>query len=236
MTNGFFITATNTDKGKTVFTTGLTLWLRENGYDAMPAKPIQTGVKQGNIASDLSFNFKLSGLAPTTNELSLMQPYCYTTPCSPHLAAEKDQQPYPQIEHIKKCINELGKKHKLLLVEGAGGALVPIDRQKKLYVIDLIAALDLPVILIAGSGLGTINDTCLTIEALQKREIKIAGFLFNENELQKNNLLEYDNQLTISQFTGVTFLGKLSHLPFINKENLLAEFNKLDELKKLFNK
>lgn len=233
MNKGFFITATNTNKGKTIVTTGLTLWLRQNGYDVVPAKPIQTGTSSTELAPDLAFNFKLNDFTPEETDLPLMQSYRYTTPCSPHLAAEKDQLGYPQIEHIKKSLAKLSKKHDLILVEGAGGTLVPIDRQKKLYIIDLIVALGLPVILVAGSGLGTINDTCLAIEALQKRKIKITGFLFNESQAERENILADDNQQTITQFTGVPFLGKLPHLPFINRENLLTEFNKLTELKKI---
>lgn len=235
MNKGYYITATNTERGKTLFTTGLTLWLRENGVNVMPMKPVQTGMEGAEIAPDLEYNFNITGIVPPSEDMKYIQPYCYQDPCSPHLAAERDGLPYPEIEHIKSCADVLSSKYECVLAEGAGGLFVPLNRDKNLCVIDSIKALDMEVLLVAQSGLGTINDTCLSIEALKNRGIKIAGFIFNDGDkAYGNDYIRDDNPKVISDLTNVKYLGRIPYLENINKGSLLGAFDELTELKKLF--
>lgn len=232
---GYFITATNTERGKTIFTTGLTLWLHENSINAIPMKPIQSGMGKSIIAPDLEYIFKITNLNISESEMQLIQPYCYKDPCSPHLAAERNMLSYPSIDYIKQCVNTLQNKYQFVIAEGAGGLLVPIDRKKKLYIIDLIKSLDFDTILITQSGLGTINDTCLSIEALKNRGIKIAGFLFNDwGQSHHNDYIVNDNSKVIEEFTKTKYLGRIPYIENINKSNLLKIFNHLPNLHKLF--
>lgn len=237
MSKGYFITATNTERGKTLFAAGLTLWLRENDINIIPMKPVQSGTEGSKIAPDLEYNFKITDINPTEEELKLIQPYCFSDPCSPHLAAERDNLPYPSINYIKDCAEKLLERYDMIIVEGAGGLLVPIDRKKKLYIIDLIKALDLDVILVAQSSLGTVNDTCLSIEALQKRNINIAGFIFNDwDKFYGDDYIRRDNSKVITEFTNVKYLGRMPYIENINKKNLLNVFDGMIELKNLFKK
>ena len=229
------MTATNTERGKTLFTTGLTLWLKENGFNVMPMKPIQSGMENSKIAPDLEYNFKINNINPKKEELKLIQPYCFSSPCSPHLSAERDNLPYPSINYIKNCTEKLLEKYNIVIAEGAGGLLVPFDRKEKLYIIDLIKALDFEVILITQSGLGTINDTCLSIEALKSRNINIAGFVFNDlGKLSENNYIKKDNSKVITEFTGIKYFGCIPYIENISKETLLNVFNNLTYPDKLF--
>lgn len=235
MKKGYYITATNTERGKTFFTTALTLWLRENGINAMPMKPVQSGMEGAKIAPDLEYNFELNSINPDQEELKYLQPYCFTDPCSPHLAAERDDLPYPEIEHIKQCADVLFDKYECVLVEGAGGLFVPINREKKLCVIDTIKALDLEVILVAQSGLGTINDTCLSIFAMQQKGIKIAGFVFNDGDRNYgNDYIREDNPKMITTLTGVKYLGRVPYFETVDKDKILAAIDNMDELTELF--
>ena len=235
MKRGCFITATNTGRGKTVFTAGLTLWLRENGRRVIPMKPIQTGIGNTLHPSDLTFILKITGMNPPPNIKELMQPFSYQNPCSPHLAAEREQRDYPSLNTITSCVKTLLKEHEIVLVEGAGGLLVPIDRNKKLYVIDLIKELGFPVILVTQNALGTLNETCLSIEALQKRKIPLEGFLFNERTLS-DDYISKDNPTTITAYTGVQCLGQLPYMKPVNRKKLLHAFQHLSKIHTIFDK
>ena len=169
---GFFITATNTDRGKTTITTALKLWLERQGYTCLAMKPVQTGMAHAAsnqpgcvLSPDLYTIYSASygyGQKPTQEEivqelgpqLHLLQPYCYQAACSPHLAAELEEQPYASLSQIKQCAQILQRDHcDVLLVEGAGGLLVPINRnkEKSLTMLDIAKELGLPVILISQS-------------------------------------------------------------------------------------
>ena len=111
MNRGYFVTATDTGAGKTVFAAGLVLLLRSKGIAAVPVKPVQTGMGRSDISPDLARIFFLSGLGRDNAVLNLMQLYCYTEPCSPHLAAERDKIPYASVAKIKKSLEKIyGKK------------------------------------------------------------------------------------------------------------------------------
>ena len=123
MSRGFFITGTDTGIGKTVVTAGILRWLRGQGVDAVPMKPVQTGaIKKGDrlVSPDIEFCLAASGWKPNEEEAQLIAPYLYEPACSPHLAGRMAVK-YPEISEIKRCAETLLQKHQALLVEGAGG-------------------------------------------------------------------------------------------------------------------
>ena len=227
MTKGYFITGTGTEVGKTVFSAGLTCWLESSGFSVIPMKPIQTGAQRtlnGWIAPDLDYVLNLADIVPSEGELRKMQPFCYKPACSPHLAGRLAGGKYPKIQIIKKNLMDLQQNHDIVLVEGAGGIFVPIDQ--KLTMLDLIQQLNLPVILVGHSTLGTLNHTLLSIFALKSRGIKIAGFILNDITpvSEEDKYIRDDNVKTLIEFSKERYLGTLPYIPELTRENLVNVF------------
>lgn len=186
----FFIIGTDTDVGKTYVSSLLYNRLLEQNYFYF--KPVQSGCYQDKkfstlIAPDVKSICDFSSLEYDKDMV------CYTLKeeVSPHLAAEKEN-----IEiNFEKIINHYKKlkdKYSNLIVEGAGGLHVPLlrSKEKKLYIFDLIKRLNLPVILVCSTRVGSINHSILTINSLKSMGIKIQGLVFNN---YKSNFYENDN-------------------------------------------
>jgi dethiobiotin synthase len=213
MGRGIFITGTGTDVGKTAITAGLLRGLRAQGLDAVSMKPVQTGAhRDGGVwrSPDLDVHCRAAGLEPDAEEYSRMAPYCYEPACSPHLAARLIGR-LPDINHIADCAEQLLARHDALLVEGAGGLMVPLD--EKHLLIDLVERLRYPVVVVALAGLGTINHTLLTIEALQRRNLPVLGVVFNEPAPLPRSAIKEDNPKAVARCSGVPVLGSVPHLP-----------------------
>jgi dethiobiotin synthase len=215
MRRGFFITGTDTGVGKTVVTAGLLRALRHGGVDAVPVKPVQTGcLRQGDalLAPDLEFSLNAAGLTPDPDERALMAPYCYDPACSPHLAGRMAGE-YPDCERIAACIDELMQRHDAVLVEGAGGIMVPLDESATM--LDLMRNLGLPVILVARAGLGTINHSLLSVRVLRSAGLDVAGVVFNEEQLPDTGeqFIRADNPAAVARFGDVEILGAVPHQP-----------------------
>ncbi len=199
MSQTFIITGTDTDVGKTIFAAGLVGALR--GYYW---KPVQAGLADGSDAQTVA---RLSGLPPTH---ILPEAYRLTTACSPHRAATIDG------VVIDPARLALPKVSGPLIVEGAGGALVPLSPD--LLHADLFAGWQKPVIIVARTALGTINHSLLTIEALRARKVPIHGIAFIGEPHQ-------DSEEVIIRISAVRRLGRLPHLPQLNAETLGAAFS-----------
>jgi dethiobiotin synthetase len=156
----FFVTGISTEVGKTVISAILTEALEADYW-----KPVQSG--------DLDFGDADKVKSWISNEKSVFHPerFRLNTPASPHWSAEIDG------VEIKLEDFKLPQTENHLIVEGAGGLLVPLNDQDLL--IDLMEQLNLPVILVSRNYLGSINHTLLSIEALERRNIPIAGIIFN---------------------------------------------------------
>lgn len=157
-TKGFFISGTDTHVGKTVVSAWLTHHLNADYW-----KPIQSGVEEGTDTE------RVCHLANLSSHRIHPEAYLFNTSLSPHLAAALEQ-----IEIDLNQIN-LPKIKAPLIVEGAGGVMVPLN--KEAVNLDLIEKLGLPSIIVARNRTGTINHTCLTIAALRQRNLPIAGVI-----------------------------------------------------------
>lgn len=185
----FVITGTGTDIGKTVFAAGLC------GFLNLPYwKPIQSGIADGRDSARVA---ALSGV-PTHAET-----YLLTEPLSPHRAAELDG--------ITIDPARLTPPDGPLVIEGAGGVLVPVTR--RLLFADLFAQWQIPVILCATTGLGTISHSLCAIEALHARKVPLHGVVF----IGPDNP---DNIQTIAAFSGARVLGRLPHLAQVDRQTL----------------
>ncbi|MFC3321303.1 dethiobiotin synthase [Mesorhizobium cantuariense] len=194
MTKGIVITGTDTGIGKTVFSAGLAGVL-----DGFYWKPVQSGLDE---ETDSEVVERLAGLPPGR---VLPEVYRLRSPLSPHRSAELDG---VAIEAAKLSLPALPGP---IVIEGAGGLMVPLNRQTKF--IDIFQQWQLPVVLCARTALGTINHTLLSIEALRARSIPIIGIAFVGDEVA-------DSQKTIVEFSGVPQLGRLPYLDPLTDETL----------------
>ena len=192
------VTATGTDIGKTVFAAALTAAL-----DGCYWKPVQAGLDDG---SDLERVGRLSGLPA---ERLLPEAYRLTTPCSPHRAAEIDG------VTIDVDALEPPRCDRPLVIEGAGGVLVPFTRQATFA--DVMARWQLPVVLVAATSLGTISHSLAAIEALRARKVDIRGVAFVGDAVE-------DSEATIADMGGVKRLGRLPMLDPLDPGALTAAF------------
>lgn len=203
---GLFITGTDTGVGKTIVAAGLVASLRHSGFDIGVMKPIETGFSLRS--SDAVFLKKIAGVK---DSLDAICPYRLKHPLSPFTAA-KIENVSIRFEKIAGAYEGLLQNHQALLVEGAGGLLVPITRQKMMA--DLALCLKLPVLIISRTGLGTINHTLLSVEAARERGIEVAGVIFNHLG-PRRGLAERTNPSVIRHFIDVPVLGEIPYAPFL---------------------
>ncbi|RWD52399.1 MAG: ATP-dependent dethiobiotin synthetase BioD [Mesorhizobium sp.] len=196
MTMQIVVTGTDTGIGKTVFAAGLAGLL-----DGIYWKPVQAGTDEG---TDRETVLRLAGLSA---EQVLPEAWRLNKPLSPHRAAELDG-----VEIDAQAL-VLPATDRPLIVEGAGGLMVPVNR-RTLY-IDVFARWCAPVVLCARTGLGTINHTLLSIEALRARSIPLLGIAFVGDEMA-------DTQRTIAEMAKVRVLGRLPRLQPLTPETLAA--------------
>jgi len=176
MSKVFFITGIDTDAGKSMATGMLAKYLLANGVNVMTQKLIQTGCL--GISEDIITHRQLMSmeLQEVDNDYTTC-PIVFTYPCSPHLAAEIDNRDI-NLDLVRQSTRKLEGMYDLVLLEGAGGLMVPITRSY--YTIDYIKDEQLPVILVTSSKLGSINHTLLSLEALFIRGIEVAGIIYNK--------------------------------------------------------
>ena len=198
MTRGFVVTGTGTDIGKTVFAAGLTELIGGCYW-----KPVQAGMEDGGDRETVR---RLTGLG---DDRLLPGSYRLNTPCSPHRAAEFDG--------VTIDISRLAPPacDRPLVIEGAGGVLVPVTREATFA--DLFARWRMPVILVAATTLGTINHSLLSIEALRARGVPVFGVAFVGEAVE-------DSEATICAMGDVRRLGRLPMLDPLDAATLSAAF------------
>jgi dethiobiotin synthetase len=196
----FIVTGTDTDVGKTVFSAALTLAL-----DGVYYKPVQCGLAP-NGGGDREAVLTMAGLDASR---ALPEVYRLSAPLSPHRAAEIDG---IVIDPARLDPPEMDRP---LIIEGAGGLLVPITRG--LLQADLFKTWRLPLILCARTALGTINHTLLSVEAVRTRGMELLGIAFIGDE-------NVDTERTIVEIAGVRRLGRLPRLDTLTPAMLTAAF------------
>lgn len=214
MIKGIFITGTDTGIGKTVIAGGLATVLKERGLNVGVMKPFETGLSKKNGNWELQDGAFLKKTAEVTDSDSLVTPYCFENPLAPYAAAELENVPI-MLEKVHQAFAELISKYQFVLVEGAGGLLVPV---KKDYLFaNLAKDFNLPVVIVARSGLGTINHTLLTIRAAQSYGIKVLGVILNNYNNNGLGIAEKSNPKVIEETSGVPVLGEM---PFLANQSI----------------
>ena len=199
MSKTFVVTGTDTGIGKTVFSAALV-----QALDAHYWKPVQSGLEE---ETDSELVARLAGAEPVR---ILPEAWKLKTPASPHLAAQMDG---VEIDPLALVPPQLERP---LVIEGAGGLLVPLTR--RVTYADIFARWQLPTILCARTALGTINHTLLSLEAMQVRRIPVLGVVFIGDEVR-------DSQSIISELGKVRVLGRLPKLDRLDPETLRQAFS-----------
>jgi len=193
--NVFFITGIDTGIGKSIAVGLLARFLRSFKVNYITAKLVQTGCQ--NIAEDIATHRRLEGVELLNKDLAKETcPYTFQFPASPHLAAEIEGCTIDP-GHIAKCVNKLAESYDCVLLEGAGGIMVPLTRD--LLTADFIAGQGYSLIVVSSSRLGSINHTLLNLEAASNRNIPVAGVIYNEYPPGKPAIAE-DSKLIISEW------------------------------------
>jgi dethiobiotin synthetase len=201
---GLFVTATDTGVGKTEVACALVSGARAAGLDVGAMKPAQSGVTSGE-ASDAE---RLREAAGGADPLELVCPYQFEPPLAPGVAARLAGVAI-SLPRLTEVARALALRHAALVVEGAGGLLVPLTPGATYA--DLAVALGLPVLVVARAGLGTVNHTALTVEALRARRLEVAGVVLNRTGPDDDASVPY-NAAEIERITGVRVLVTLAYV------------------------
>jgi dethiobiotin synthetase len=200
MSTGLFVTGTDTNVGKTVLSALLVAAL-----DGTYWKPIQTGSSEGTDRQTVM------RMAELPEQRTLPECYCFEPPVSPHLAA-KNAGVSISLDRIRK---PAAVSKPPLIVEGAGGVLVPINETQTM--LDLMRHLAFPVVIASRSALGTINHTCLTVKALRDADIEVRGVVMIGAENR-------DNERAVEHYGNVPIAGRIPLLEKIDRAALLTVF------------
>jgi len=175
MKKHYFITGTDTGVGKTLVTAALMVAMQSRGIRCIPVKPIQCGSRDG--LDDVDWCLSFSAFPFTHDDRKDMNPYRFDLPASPHLAAQHEKINISSLR-IRESIEQIATRYDVLVIEGAGGLLVPINRKESM--IDLITLIDSSPIVVTRSGLGTLNHTALTLRELDRAGLTPAAIVVNE--------------------------------------------------------
>jgi dethiobiotin synthetase len=177
----YFVTATGTDIGKTFVTCGLIRALRRAGARAAAIKPLVTGFDAAHAdESDSALLLAAMDQPASLRTLAAISPWRFAAPLSPDMAAAREGRAVSLDALTTYCRAAMAANRGHLFIEGIGGVMVPLV--ERATVRDWIAALDLPVLLVAGSYLGTLSHTLTAIEALHAKQIGISALILNESE------------------------------------------------------
>jgi dethiobiotin synthetase len=224
MTNGIFITGTDTGVGKTVIAAGIIRALTRKGVKAGAMKPVETGcVDEGGtlVARDGMFLRKIAGMGEPAE---VVTPVRFSCPLAPMVAAELEGRSV-DIDVVMHAYSMLIAEYDFLVVEGAGGLMVPLMRengrtdapeqrrvQSTYFISDLIKTLALPALVVARAGLGTINHTLLTVMHALEEGIELRGVIINNCE-PEGTVAGQTNPEVLQRICPVPILGVVPYYP-----------------------
>jgi dethiobiotin synthetase len=215
---GYFITGTDTNVGKTVVTACLAKLLKNRGENVGVMKPIETGVDpecSSSANSDAKFLIEVTGVQDALEDVC---PYRFKTPASPYQAARVEgKELYP--EKILAKFRALQSKHSMMLVEGIGGLLVPITRRYN--VTDLALQMNLPLIIVSRIQVGILNHTLLTINAARQHGLEVAGVILNPIHEGKLDTIQEEQGSLIEELSDTPILGTCPYIHDVSSERII---------------
>ena len=201
--NGLFITGTDTGVGKTLIAGGIAAVLRQQGLKVGVFKPIASGCRNdgGLVSDDTEF---LAMCADADYSLSVITPVTYKTPAAPVTCVQVEGRDI-DYEEIVTAYNYLCENTDVVLVEGIGGALVPLDAEHT--VMDLAVEFNLPTVIVARPNLGTINHSLLTIQAVRNAGLPVAGLVISGYNAFEGTVAEETSPDVICGFSNTNLLS-----------------------------
>lgn len=221
-----FVTGTGTDVGKTYVTGLIVKRFCDAGVSAGYYKAAISGAGTDEagclLPGDAAYVASVAGLHASMEELVS---FVYPDAVSPHLAAKLNHVPLDR-EKVQRDFSRARDSHEYLTVEGSGGIVCPLrwDETEHIGLDDLVQWMGIPVLVVADSGLGTINATVLTVEHLRHRHIPIRGIIFNR--FHEGNVMEQDNLFMVEEMTGVPVVATVRE----GAQTLDMEIEKLSAL------
>jgi len=197
-----FITGTGTGVGKSLVAAIVTEALQADYW-----KPIQAGYEEGTDS------LLMAQLLSNNKSHIHAELYRLKMPASPHIAAKAEGKKIK----VKEIVRHLPETKNQLVIEGAGGLLVPVN--KKEFVLDIIKKLKASVIIVSKNELGSINHSLLTAAILKKEKIDVAGWIFNEE------YLNYENDIT--NWSGYPLIDSIKYLPVISRKTVKIEADRI---------
>ena len=212
--DGVFVTGTDTEVGKTVIAGAIALLLRRAGRRVGVFKPVATGCRhdpRGDLVSaDAEF---LAHCADSPADLPTINPVRYADALAPSVAARRAKRPV-DFEAIDRAYRRIRQDRDVVVVEGIGGLMVPLD--ERTFVTDLAKRLRLPLVVVARAGLGTINHTLLTLDAARRAGLDIAGVFLNHYRPSEATLAEETNPDEIARCGNVDLPTVVPHDPAVH--------------------
>lgn len=219
MINKIFVTGTDTDIGKTFVTLGLSLLTQNEGLKTGVIKPFQSGaeVENSNDLNEVDMNF----IKKYSNGIKTKTTYLLKAPTAPSVASKLDKIKI-DLDFARKDVEKFSIQNDITFVEGSGGICVPIDDKR--LISDFIKMLDIPIIIIARSDLGTINHTILTVEYAKKMGLNILGVIVNKYPLKTDDLSIIHLKEELEKHCKTKLLGII---PKINIKNNASEIKEI---------
>ena len=211
MSKGYFVTATGTDVGKTFITALLVKKWRDSGIEAGYYKAALSGaeLRDGKwVAGDADYVKRIANLSDTQEQLVS---YVYKEAVSPHLAARKEGNPV-ELAKVKADFEAACVRHEFVFAEGSGGIICPIRYDdQKVFLVDIMKTLDLPLVIVTTAALGSINACVLTVEYARSRGLDVRGLIVNRYGSSGNQEMEDDNIRMMQDLTGLEILAKVKN-------------------------
>jgi dethiobiotin synthetase len=208
--SAYFVTSTGTDIGKTFVTAGLIRYLREAGQAVHALKPVVSGYDPSVVeTSDPAVLLSALGRQVSADEVEAIAPWRFRAPLSPDLAAARDGRNIDFERLVAFSRQAVAAETGMLFIEGVGGIMVPLDAERT--VLDWMAALQIPLLLVVGGYLGTISHTLTALDVLATRHLKVAAIVVSESE---RNPVELDDTVaSIARFAHGAGVVGLPRLP-----------------------
>jgi dethiobiotin synthetase len=214
---GLFVTATDTEVGKTVIAGAIAHYFFRRGKRVAALKPFASGCvhrREGLVSEDAEF---LASCCDSRFPLDMIAPLRYREPLAPAVAAERAKEP-PDWAAVQRSIDLMQGDADVMIVEGVGGIMTPLDN--KHTALDLAKWLGMPAIVVARAGLGTINHTLLTLDALRRSGVKVAGVVINRYPAESASLAEESNPRAIEKWGKTHVLAIVPDVPTLSRPPL----------------
>ena len=225
---GLFITGTDTEVGKTIVAGAIADWFRRGHQRVAVCKPMATGCvrrREGLVSEDAEF---LAHCADAKFPLDVICPQRWVEPLAPAVAAERAGEPVDW-ENVNRSLTAMSAASDVIVVEGVGGLMTPLDARHTVR--DMIGWLGLPVIIVARPGLGTINHTLLTINALREIGANVAGVVINRYPAESASIAEESNPRAIEKWGKTSVLcitpAEIIHRPKL-PPGIIAAIDRVD--------